>query len=407
LTVKSSKNIFFLILVLATVTLRIIAAFLIVDFNDPQMWEFGMIARNMLNGEGFAFLALTKNVPSAFMPPGLPMLYYSIFKFFGDNYTGYLVILLINTLLSVISVILSYIFSKEFFNKNTAVLTSIYVCCSPILIFSSVNFNSIIIYQVLLLLVFIILNRINTRDLGKGLREGTILRSIIILGIALGLFLYFRAESLFFVLAFFLYFVFKKHFKNAFLIIIISAIMISPWTLRNYITFDKFIPVTSSFGYNFYTGHGDDSSTLVYKEKIGEISEDRFFEINQSEMAFKLAMEYINAHPAEELRESLNKIYSLWIIDIYRDSAKEPVYLIIWIPTLILFFLGTFFIIRNKSRSKSIASVYIYLLFSTLLTVVFFNIPRYQIQMSIVIIPISMYGLTELYNYFKTQNNSQ
>ena len=61
------------------VLLRIAASYFIADLQNPEMWEFGIIARNLLNGEGFTFEALTKNVPSAFMPPGLPYLYYLIF----------------------------------------------------------------------------------------------------------------------------------------------------------------------------------------------------------------------------------------------------------------------------------------------------------------------------------------
>jgi hypothetical protein len=42
--------------------------------------------------------------------------------------------------------------------------------------------------------------------------------------------------------------------------------------------------------------------------------------------------------------------------------------------------------------------------FSTLLVVFFFNIPRYQIQMSVVIIPTSMYGFYFLFRKLFNKN---
>lgn len=403
LTTEKKENIFVLSIALTTIAIRIAAIFILANLNDPELWEFGMIARNMLNGEGFTFLALTQNVPSAFMPPGLPILYYSIFELFGENYTGYLTILLLNAILGGITVILSYKLAREMFSQITAVITSVYICFSPILIYSSVTFNSIIIYQLLLLMFFFLLRKITIAEAGKHIKDPAFLKTVVYLSIVLGIFLYFRAEALFFVLAIFLFSLVKKHLQHALIILFVSIAVISPWTIRNYVTFDEFIPVTTSFGYNFYIGHGDDASTLVYKNKIQKIKEDRFFEINQSEMAYELAINYIKLHPSAEIRESFNKIYSLWVFDTYRDSAKEPIYLIIWVPTLVLFFFGTFSVFTDKSKCKPITPVYVYLLFSTILTVLFFNIPRYQIQMSIVIIPVAMYGLTILYNNFKTK----
>ncbi len=400
---RSSENIFVLTTALAALIIRISAIFLFVDLNNPQMWEFGMIARNLLNGEGFTFLALTHNVPSAFMPPGLPFIYYFIFSIFGDNSAGYVVILFINAVLSAITAVISYYYAKRLFNKSTAVFTIIYITFSPILIYSSISFNSIIIYQFLLLLVFLLLDKIIYTGSGSKIIKNDVFKYVIYISFVLGLFLYFRAESVFFILAISALFMFKKKFSYAFLVVLFSVLIISPWTIRNFNTFGKFIPVTSSFGYNFYFGHGDDASTLVYKEKLAMINEDVNFEINQSQMALDLAVKYITSHPIAEVRESVKKVYSLWIIDAYRDSAKEPVYLFVWIPTLLFFLTGTYFIFRQKSKLKQLSPVYFYLIFSTLLTVVFFNIPRYQIQMSIIMLPIAMYGLTELISKYKSK----
>lgn len=383
--------------------LRIIVSLFIVDFKNPEMWEFGIIARSLLNGDGYVFPAITKNVTSAFMPPGLPFVYFSVFKLIGDNSYSYFTILIINALLSSISVILLYNVSKNIFNKETAFYSSCFVCLSPILIYSSTTFNSIIFYQVLLLLSLFFLNKIYF--LLKGYNSISISKNrsnVFLLSIVLGVFLYFRAEVLIFILLITLFLLFKKKYFDASIVLVFSMLFISPWSVRNYLSFGKIIPVTTSMGYNFYTGHGDDNSTFVYKEKIASLPEDTSFEISQSDISFELAFDYIKDHPGSVILESFNKVSSLWIADSYRATAKHPIYLFTWLSLLLSFIAGSFFVFNDKQLRSKTFLIYTYLIISTILVIVFFNIPRYQIQMSITMIPIAMYGLLNIFPKLKS-----
>lgn len=380
---------------------RMVVSFYIADLTHPEMWEFGMIARSLLKGDGFVFLALTQNVPSAFMPPGLPFIYFSIFKILGDNSNAYTAILILNAMLGGLSVLLIYKVSLDIFGKACAFISAFIMAFSPIMIYSSSAFNSIIIYQVLLLLSAFLFNKIYLFDRTTKLWKNRSLKLPVLLGVTLGIFLYFRAEVLIFIIIISTFFALKKYYVYAFIIFAVSLLIISPWTARNYITFGKLIPVSTSMGYNFYTGHGDENSTFVYKKRVSQLNEDQTFELKQSDISFDIAFDYIISHPKEELKEALNKIFSLWIVDKYRDSSRHPVYLLSWIPLLILFPVGLFFIFKDKiimGRSLFIIS---YLILSTILVVTFFNIPRYQIQMSVLVIPVAVFGLLKIFPKLK------
>lgn len=192
------------------------------------------IARNLLSGEGFSYIAITKSVPSAYMPPGLPYLYYFIFTFTGDNSAGYFAILALNAVLSALSVLLIYRFCLTIFDKKVSLYCAVYTAFSPVLIYSSVSFTPIIIYQVLLLFVLFMINEIAGSNAhtkaGTGItgKEKTNYRNAALLGVALGLFLYFRAESLIFIAFTFLYFLITKKTGSALIILFISLLIISP-----------------------------------------------------------------------------------------------------------------------------------------------------------------------------------
>lgn len=370
--------------------LRVISIFVFVDFRNPEMWEFGQIARNLLSGSGYSFIANNSIVPSAYMPPGLPYIYYFFFSLFGDNSVSYIMILVFNCLLYLFSIIILYRLTDLLFNsKALNILAALYAALSPVYIYSSVSFNSIVIYHILIGLIyfyFIILQKENQ------VHNRIIIKYSFLLGLIIGLFLYFRAEGTVLLAIIVLYFLFKKKIKAGIIIFSIAVIIISPWTIRNYIVFGKLLPVTTSMGYNFYLGHSREENDLRFMTRIRALNEDSQFEINRSAIGVEEAIIYMKEKPDKDAVEVLIKLYSLWIIDAYRNMARNPVYVLTWLFTLLLFIYGYYLLRDNKKIKPYFLFLNIYLIFSTLLVVIFFNIPRYQIQMSFIMIPISMYG---------------
>lgn len=214
----------------------------------------------------------------------------------------------------------------------------------------------------------------------------------IYLGIIFGISFYVRAEFLALMIMICFLLSIKKQFRNGILVFFISLIILSPWTIRNYITFGKIIPVTTSFGINFLNGHGAPKLDTAFYEFSKVTVKDSSYEFKTSEFAYHRAMYYIINYPLDELEGAPDKIFRLWIVDSNRDRSGDLLYLITWLSTLLFFFIGYYRSLLLKAEKNKLTFMNIYLMFSTVLVLVFFNVPRYQIQMSYLMIPTAMYG---------------
>lgn len=367
------------------------------------MWEFGIIARNLLNGIGFQYPAISVNVPSAYMPPGLPYIYFVIFSFLGDNWGGYVSILILNTIISAFSIFILYRIGYEIYGKTVAVLSAIYAVFSPVYIYSTITFSTIVYYHLFIALCFLFFLKSyypyysykNKKYITNSFKYS------ILLGITLGLFLYFRAEIFIFVIIVSALFLLSKKIKHAALIFLIPLLLISPWTIRNYIVFGELIPITSTTGYNFFTGHGDDSVAVEYNKILRTFKEDSTFEIKKSELGYQMAFRFIKEKPMDDLLVSLKRVISLWVVDEYRDTAKHPVYLITWLITLFMFLAGFVLSVKDSLVWQKLKFLKVLIIFVTMLVIIFFNIPRYQIQMSFILVPTAMFGLFKIFEFIK------
>lgn len=383
---------------LCGIAARIIAIVIIPDLNNPEMWEFGIIARNLLAGLGFQHIAVTHNVVSAYMPPGQPYIYYFFFSLFGDNSTGHIIVLFVNIFVFTISFFVIFKISNSIYGKQTALLSAAYTAFSPVYIYSTAVFSPVIYYHLFSSLCFLFF--MNSYSQNGNPSTKIVLKNVLSLALTMGIFLYFRAEMLMIILVFFAIYLSNKRIQHALMVIIIPLIIISPWTIRNYIVFGKIIPVSTSSGYNFYTGHGDSLSTIDYNRQINLLVEDSTFEIKKSVLSYDAGLKYIKSKPLDDFQESFSRLFDLWIIDRYRESSVNILYIIPWLLTLVLFVAGYYFSLKDKVMSSKLLYLKIFLIFVSLLVIVFFNIPRYQVQVSFIMIPTAMYALNIFFKRF-------
>ena len=83
-----------------------------------------------------------------------------------------------------------------------------------------------------------------------------------------------------------LFFLFQRQYKISAKLFFIALILILPWSIRNYLVFEKVVPLTTSFGLNLFRGNnaegigswGDDET----ESKIGMIGMDNLeLEVNK------------------------------------------------------------------------------------------------------------------------------
>ena len=399
---KIKKNPIWLILAIAFIA-RIIFMYLFVDLHSDYYWEYGDIAKYILDGKGYSFVFFNGNsyewgyqlkefaYPSAFMPPG--------YVFFMIPFLLIKNLLLRNILLFVIHNILStfccymlFNLTNKYFSNKVALVSALIYAIFPEFIYASNIAGPTIVYHVGVLLIFNILS--NKDNLHK-------IKGIFILGISSGLLIYFRSEFALFTVFIFFLLIFNKKLRNALLYFVIIWSILLPWQIRNFMVFNEFIPLTSNNGFNFYRGHYEFSSYHLIKDtilenKIVSMKGNKNFELLANKIYMKKATDYLTAHPFNEILKGFCNIFYLWTYVPEDRRSLHPLYLIPWILLLLFSIIGIF---KTISREKFIY-FYMFFIYHSALAFILFVLPRYQTQMKIALIPFAAYGLVYINNKF-------
>lgn len=102
------------------------------------------------------------------------------------------------------------------------------------------------------------------------------------------------------------------------LVLGVTLLAISPWTLRNYIELHAFVPVSTNGGFTLLTGNHDQATgdyspetpvveTLMKRTDLDEVARDR--------QARRLGLEWIEANPEKFLALAPKKLMRLWLPD--------------------------------------------------------------------------------------------
>ena len=88
----------------------------------------------------------------------------------------------------------------------------------------------------------------------------------------------------------------------------VMAMLIAPWTYRNYLTFDKPVLISTNFGVNFWMGNNPDSrgEYTPFGEHVVGLSETE-----RSEVLLEKAKAYIRAEPGAFVQRTLIKALRL------------------------------------------------------------------------------------------------
>ena len=181
----------------------------------------------------------------------------------------------------------------------------------------------------------------------------------------------------------------------------IIILIILPWQVRNFVVFDKVIPLTTSSGLNLYRGHnpydigvwGDDS--LFAQIRSVRNAED--FEVKMNNIYLESAFTSIKENPDKEIVYPFIKLYNLWIINTSDNRTFNIIYLIPWVVFLLFSVYGLF----NSGQWKVHKFSYLYFIFFSIVAIIFFALPRYQTMMKIALVPFAALGVEMLYNKLK------
>jgi len=304
--IKPFLGILFLGILLRVIWVVLIKTQPISDF----LW-YHELALSIISNNGYRI----KGCLTAYEPIGYPAFLALIYYIFGANIVFPKIA---NVIFSAISMLFLYLISRRYISEKAGIICTLFIALLPVnIIYTSVLSTEILFTTLYLILTYLIFKRSKKRIIN------------IIMGVILGILALTKPYMLVYpVVILAMQFLFKgkisKTLINNFCVITLSMIVIIlPWTIRNYIVFDKFIPVSTNGGYNLYVNNNPyanggwqdpfkfpNSPMLKYKFP----DKDFWDEIKVDEEGKKLAVEWILDNPGKFVKLGFIKLKRVFII---------------------------------------------------------------------------------------------
>ena len=236
------KNPIYLIFVIALIV-RLSFVLFFPPLYAADTGQFDDIALNLTKSNGFS---LSSGISTAARPPAYPLFLAGIYSLFGQSH---LAVKLAQAILGAISCIIIYLIGKEVFNRKIGLWSGTAMALYPPLI-STAGFilSEELAIFLLAISIFFLTRAVKRKQVSY----------YILAGIFLGLTTLCRPITLLF--PFFLYFILlsSSYRKREFICISIFLLSmigtVTPWTIRNYIKFNAFIPGQTDRGVILWAG---------------------------------------------------------------------------------------------------------------------------------------------------------
>jgi 4-amino-4-deoxy-L-arabinose transferase-like glycosyltransferase len=310
----------YVVMVLVALVVRLaVIPFVYRDWMDPfvlEHWAFGLIARSIALGHGFGS-PFANTGPSALLPPVYSYLLAGIFKVFGiETRTSILAALSLNSLFSALTCIPVLLLARECLGERVAKWAGWGWALYPYGIYYGADWAwSTCLVTLELACLFLLAWRLE-----KSSRPG----DWILFGLFGGFAALTEPVTLSVVPLLGLWTLYHRYrqrlpWKVPFIAAAFSAVAImSPWFVRNYELFHRFIPVRSGFGLELYIGNNGYSERWVNSSLHPNHSDAELAEYeNAGEMAYmdhKLhqAQDYIRTHPRWFAWMTLRRVIYMW-----------------------------------------------------------------------------------------------
>jgi 4-amino-4-deoxy-L-arabinose transferase-like glycosyltransferase len=261
----------------------------------------------MLAGEGYSLKLAWggSKVPTAHMPPGLPFVLAGLYWL--DLANPHLAFQLIQVVAAALSLVLVWLLGREAFSEPAAWAASILYVLDLNLSFTVtwVQETALNIFFVLAGVWFTVRAQ---RDLtnrsavlaGISFGLGALVRPVILLIMAVSLvwWVIHRAEPL------------RGWLRKAIVMCAVVGVIIAPWTIRNLVVFQRFVPICQNWAINFWLGYNSeaagsqcraDGSILVPTGELADRLRQATSEDEIDRLLSEDAWSYLRQHPIDAL----------------------------------------------------------------------------------------------------------
>ena len=270
------------------------------DDNFSFGWEMGRVAASLASGHGFSSPFGPPTGPTAWEPPLYPYFTAGVFLVFGIySKASAFVLLVLNSVFSALTSIPIFLMAKRMFTEKVAVISAWAWALLPNVMFwcTRAVWETSLSALLLTTVIWLALT-LEDRDgwlpwLEFGLLWGLIAlngTSLLSFLPAAGLWVWYRRAKLG-----------KRSFAGVVLASIIFFACITPWLVRNYRTFGKFIFIRDNLGAELRLGNGRgaDGTWMQYLHPTQDLYAMRQYEamgeLKYIEMRKRQALDYIKA----------------------------------------------------------------------------------------------------------------
>jgi 4-amino-4-deoxy-L-arabinose transferase-like glycosyltransferase len=374
--------------------------FKMTDNNFSFGWEMGSIAASLTSGHGFSNQFGVPTGPTAWEPPFYPYLIAGVFHIFGIySRASAFVLLAINSICSALTCIPIFLIAKRMFSEKVAVGSAWAWALLPNVMFWCTRAVWETSLSALLLAVVIWLSlTLEDREGSVAWFEFGLLWGIIALNgtsllsflPAAGLYAWYRRAK-----------AGKKSFAGVVLASVVFFACITPWLVRNYRTFGKFIFIRDNFGAELRLGNGNgaDGTLMLYLDPPHDSFAMHQFqimgELNYIAMRKQQAVAYIKADYGRFMVLSFKRFVCFWagpprVTDpVWIGMVKDSLFL----ATSVLMFWGLGRALRQR-RPGAWLLFWLVLLYPAIYYFVY-AIPRYRHAIEPEIAILCVFLLTE------------
>ena len=403
-------------LVLMGLVLRIFLTLHYVDLANPQLWEFGQIARNFVNTGVYSYN--NPGVATAFMPPGFVLIIAFFYKIFGVGIAAHCGIAIVLWVFEIsVPLLLGWMVSKVW-DKTAGIVALLIALYWPMFLIMSGRLHSIPVNVALLILACGIMFS----------NKPTLPVKAVLVGLVLGLYANFRFDACMFLIPFG-YYVFREKIGVSWPVVSKLRIVVAmfacfllgaaPWLMRNYKVFGEFTLGTTR-GHTLLIGHNANATGTTCphwdpnRKNANELislptgvdPHETVFETPQDELRadkhnVKEAIKFARNNLGREVELAFYKAYYFLIADFTHPIGRR---IVVWLPSLVALVLGAYFFIRGGLRDSRQQTLWLVFLVQLGITVAFCVLPRRRMLVDFV--PLAFFAawlgslLSSLLPYF-------
>jgi 4-amino-4-deoxy-L-arabinose transferase-like glycosyltransferase len=316
----SRSNPYILMVAVALVVRLAVIPFVYTDWTDPfvlQHWAFGLVARSIVSGHGFGNVFAPGTGATAVLPPVYSYLLAGIFKIFGiETKASILAALSLNSLFSALTCVPVFLLAQQMFGDRVAKWAGWGWAFSPYGVYYGADWawsTCLVTLELAWLFYF-----------AWRLEKSSRARDWLLFG-AFGGFAALTEPVILSVIPFLGLWTIYRHYRQqqAWKLPMLAAAfaalaVMSPWLIRNYEIFHKFIPVRGGFGLELYIGNNGYSTRWVNSAlhpnhsdaELGEYERDG--EVAYMDHKLEQGKSYIAAHPGWFLWMTGRRMVYMW-----------------------------------------------------------------------------------------------